>query len=165
VIPEWPGVRGTTSSELVPLPKPMAASNQQATNRHGTPPAFDEVRWVVVQIRRSLEDDAAGGDDDDNGIPVSVFNVPKPLQVHKPADDHDAAEGDAHGVGHDDGYDIEKQAEDGDGAEEQKPAAGCENVEMLVAALWGIVSRGSRPGRCATWRSRSRSRSRRRGRC
>jgi hypothetical protein len=148
------------------LPKSMAASNQQATNRHGTPPAFDEVRWVV-QIRRSLEDDAAGGDvdDDDNGTPVSVFNVPKPLQVHKPADDHDAAEGDAHGVGHDDGYDIEKQAEDGDGAEEQKPAAGCENVEMLVAALWGIVSRGSRPGRCATWRSRSRSRSRRRGRC
>jgi hypothetical protein len=63
----------------------MAASNQQATNRHGTPPAFDEVRWVV-QIRRSLEDDAAGGDvdDDDNGTPVSVFNVPKPLQVHKP---------------------------------------------------------------------------------
>jgi hypothetical protein len=62
------------------------------------------------------------------------------LLVPKPADDHDAAEGDAHGVGHDDGYDIEEQAEDGDDAEEQKPAAGCEHVKMLVAALWGIVS-------------------------
>ncbi|KAF8733015.1 hypothetical protein HU200_015372 [Digitaria exilis] len=64
----------------------MAASDQQAANRHGTtPPVFDEVRWVV-QIRHSLQDDAAAGDgdDDDTGIPVSVFNVPKQLQVHKP---------------------------------------------------------------------------------
>ncbi|TVU02340.1 hypothetical protein EJB05_52191, partial [Eragrostis curvula] len=62
----------------------MAASNHQAASRHGTPPVFDEVRWVV-QIRSSLQEDAATGDeDDDNGIPVSVFNVPKPLQVHKP---------------------------------------------------------------------------------
>nr|CAB3467237.1 unnamed protein product [Digitaria exilis] len=64
----------------------MAASDQQAANRHGTtPPVFDEVRWVV-QIRHSLQDDAAAGDgdNDDTGIPVSVFNVPKQLQVHKP---------------------------------------------------------------------------------
>ncbi|KAF8733011.1 hypothetical protein HU200_015368 [Digitaria exilis] len=55
-----------------------------AGNRPGSPPlAFDEVRWVV-QIRQSLADDAPGSDDDDTGIPVSVFNVPKPLQVHKP---------------------------------------------------------------------------------
>ncbi|CAL5051382.1 unnamed protein product [Urochloa decumbens] len=63
----------------------MAASDQQATGRHGsTPPAFDEVRWVV-QIRHSLQENAAGDDDDDDtGIPVSVFNVPKQLRVHKP---------------------------------------------------------------------------------
>ncbi|KAK3131758.1 hypothetical protein QOZ80_6AG0510990 [Eleusine coracana subsp. coracana] len=64
----------------------MAASNQQqAASRHGTSPAFDEVRWVV-QIRSSLQEDAAaaGDDDDDTGIPVSIFNVPKSLQVHKP---------------------------------------------------------------------------------
>ncbi|KAL6898029.1 hypothetical protein ACP4OV_006625 [Aristida adscensionis] len=62
----------------------MASSDQPGTGRNGTPPLFDEVRWVV-QIRKSLEEDAAGGgDDDDTGIPVSVFNVPKPLQVHKP---------------------------------------------------------------------------------
>lgn len=59
----------------------MAASDHQAGgNRHGTPLVFDELRWVV-QIRHSLQEDA---DDDDNGIPVSVFNVPKQLQVHKP---------------------------------------------------------------------------------
>ncbi|KAK3128530.1 hypothetical protein QOZ80_6BG0463070 [Eleusine coracana subsp. coracana] len=58
---------------------------QGATRPNGTPPAFDEVRWVV-QIRSSLQDDAAaaGDDDDDTGIPVSIFNVPKPLHVHKP---------------------------------------------------------------------------------
>ncbi|GJN00766.1 hypothetical protein PR202_ga17971 [Eleusine coracana subsp. coracana] len=64
----------------------MAASNQQqAASRHGTSPEFDEVRWVV-QIRSSLQEDAAaaGDDDDDTGIPVSIFNVPKSLQVHKP---------------------------------------------------------------------------------
>ncbi|OEL36786.1 putative UPF0481 protein [Dichanthelium oligosanthes] len=64
----------------------MAASDQQAGSRHGasTPLVFDEVRWVV-QIRHSLQEDGAGGDDDDdNGIPVSVFNVPKQLRVHKP---------------------------------------------------------------------------------
>ncbi|XP_022681635.1 putative UPF0481 protein At3g02645 [Setaria italica] len=61
----------------------MAASDHQDTSRHGTPLVFDEVRWVV-QIRESLEEDATGGDDDDTGIPVSVFNVPRALQVHKP---------------------------------------------------------------------------------
>ncbi|PVH48314.1 hypothetical protein PAHAL_4G306400 [Panicum hallii] len=63
----------------------MAASDQQDAGRHGTTPlVFDEVRWVV-QIRHSLQEDGAGGDDDDdNGIPVSVFNVPKQLRVHKP---------------------------------------------------------------------------------
>ncbi|PUZ61942.1 hypothetical protein GQ55_4G318500 [Panicum hallii var. hallii] len=63
----------------------MAASDQQDAGRHGTTPlVFDEVRWVV-QIRHSLQEDGAGDDDDDdNGIPVSVFNVPKQLRVHKP---------------------------------------------------------------------------------
>ncbi|XP_066372848.1 putative UPF0481 protein At3g02645 [Miscanthus floridulus] len=62
----------------------MASSDHPDTSRHGPPPlVFDEVRWVV-QIRQSLEEDAPGDDDDDTGIPVSVFNVPKPLQVHKP---------------------------------------------------------------------------------
>ncbi|CAN6164882.1 unnamed protein product [Urochloa humidicola] len=63
----------------------MAASDQQAGSRHGsTPPVFDEARWVV-QIRHSLQEGLAGDDDDDDtGIPVSVFNVPKQLRVHKP---------------------------------------------------------------------------------
>ncbi|KAL6606744.1 hypothetical protein ACP70R_042397 [Stipagrostis hirtigluma subsp. patula] len=61
----------------------MAASDQQGNGRNGTPLAFDEVRWVV-QIRKSLLEEVAGGDDDDNGIAVSVFNVPKTLQVYKP---------------------------------------------------------------------------------
>ncbi|KAL6898046.1 hypothetical protein ACP4OV_006642 [Aristida adscensionis] len=61
----------------------MATSDHQATGRHAAPLVFDEVRWVV-QIRKSLQEDAAGDDDDDNGIQVSVFNVPKQLQVHKP---------------------------------------------------------------------------------
>ncbi|CAN6214874.1 unnamed protein product [Urochloa humidicola] len=63
----------------------MAASDQQASSRHGsTPPVFDEVRWVV-QIRHSLQEGLAGDDDDDDtGILVSVFNVPKQLRVHKP---------------------------------------------------------------------------------
>ncbi|CAN6208486.1 unnamed protein product [Urochloa humidicola] len=64
----------------------MATSDQQAGSRHGsssTPLVFDEVRWVV-QIRHSLQEDAAGDNDDDTGIPVSVFNVPKQLRVHKP---------------------------------------------------------------------------------
>ncbi|CAN6214871.1 unnamed protein product [Urochloa humidicola] len=63
----------------------MAASDHQAASHHGTPPlVFDEVRWVV-QIRQSLEEDITGDiDDDDTGIPVSVFNVPKQLRVHKP---------------------------------------------------------------------------------
>ncbi|CAN6172780.1 unnamed protein product [Urochloa humidicola] len=63
----------------------MSASDHQAASQHGTPPlVFDEIRWVI-QIRQSLEDDVAGDDnDDDTGIPVSVFNVPKQLRVHKP---------------------------------------------------------------------------------
>ncbi|CAN6221917.1 unnamed protein product [Urochloa humidicola] len=63
----------------------MAASDQQASSRHGsTPPVFDEARWVV-QIRHSLQEGLAGDDDDDDtGIPVSVFNVPKQLRAHKP---------------------------------------------------------------------------------
>ncbi|CAN6179093.1 unnamed protein product [Urochloa humidicola] len=63
----------------------MAASDQQASSRHGsTPPVFDEVRWVV-QIRHSLQEGLAGDDDDDDtGILVSVFNVPKQLRAHKP---------------------------------------------------------------------------------
>ncbi|CAN6202323.1 unnamed protein product [Urochloa humidicola] len=58
-------------------------ADQQGASHHGTPLVFDEVRWVV-QIRQSLEEDATGNDDDDTGIPVSVFNVPKQLRVHKP---------------------------------------------------------------------------------
>ncbi|PWZ06129.1 putative UPF0481 protein [Zea mays] len=63
----------------------MASSDLHDTGRHGaTPLVFDEVRWVV-QIRQSLEEGGPGSDDDnDDGIQVSVFNVPKPLQVHKP---------------------------------------------------------------------------------
>jgi len=66
----------------------MSASDHQGTGRDGAPPpAFDEVQWVV-RIRQSLEEGAAGGDgdgdDDDTSIPVSVFNVPKALRVHKP---------------------------------------------------------------------------------
>ncbi|RLN32959.1 putative UPF0481 protein [Panicum miliaceum] len=58
----------------------MAASDQQEGGQHGTTPLmFDEVRWVV-QIRYSLQEEGAGGGDDD-GIPVSVFNVPKVLQL------------------------------------------------------------------------------------
>ncbi|KAJ1258277.1 hypothetical protein BS78_10G062900 [Paspalum vaginatum] len=62
----------------------MASSGHQgAAILHGTPLVFDEVRWVV-HIRQSLEENAPGDDDDDSGIPVSVFNVPRALQVYKP---------------------------------------------------------------------------------
>uniref|UniRef100_A0A0E0L8J7 Uncharacterized protein n=1 Tax=Oryza punctata TaxID=4537 RepID=A0A0E0L8J7_ORYPU len=60
----------------------MAGSDHHPGGRHGAPLVFDELRWVV-QIRHSLQEDG-GDDDDDNGIPVSVFNVPKQLQAHKP---------------------------------------------------------------------------------
>ncbi|KAM3194878.1 hypothetical protein ACQJBY_071113 [Aegilops geniculata] len=64
----------------------MASSSDQegsgsGSGRRGRPLVFDELRWVV-QIRESLTED--GDDEDDNGIPVSVFNVPKQLLVHKP---------------------------------------------------------------------------------
>ncbi|KAM0909335.1 hypothetical protein ACQ4PT_014875 [Festuca glaucescens] len=63
----------------------MAASSDPegsgSGHRRGSPLVFDELRWVV-QIRDSLTEDA--DDEDDNGIPVSVFNVPKQLQVHNP---------------------------------------------------------------------------------
>ncbi|KAJ1258276.1 hypothetical protein BS78_10G062800 [Paspalum vaginatum] len=61
----------------------MASSGQQCASRQGTPPMFNEVRWVG-QIRHSLQEDVAGDDDDDAGIPVSVFNVPQQLRAHKP---------------------------------------------------------------------------------
>ncbi|KAF0904968.1 hypothetical protein E2562_039212 [Oryza meyeriana var. granulata] len=60
----------------------MAGSDHHPGSRQGAPLVFDELRWVI-QIRHSLQEDG-GGDDDDNGIPVSVFNVPRQLQVHKP---------------------------------------------------------------------------------
>ncbi|XP_040380801.1 putative UPF0481 protein At3g02645 [Oryza brachyantha] len=60
----------------------MAGSDHHPGGRQGAPLVFDELRWVI-QIRHSLQEDG-GEDDDDNGIPVSVFNVPKQLQVHKP---------------------------------------------------------------------------------
>ncbi|EEE65203.1 hypothetical protein OsJ_20332 [Oryza sativa Japonica Group] len=60
----------------------MAGSDHHPGGRDGAPLVFDELRWVI-QIRRSLQEDG-GDDDDDNGIPVSVFNVPKQLQAHKP---------------------------------------------------------------------------------
>ncbi|CAM0913076.1 unnamed protein product [Alopecurus aequalis] len=62
----------------------MAASSDNEGSGHGSgrrPLVFDELRWVV-QIRDSLTEDT--DDEDDNGIPVSVFNVPKQLLVHKP---------------------------------------------------------------------------------
>ncbi|CAM0913075.1 unnamed protein product [Alopecurus aequalis] len=62
----------------------MASSSDQESSGSrsgGRPLVFDELRWVV-QIRESLTEDA--DDEDDNGIPVSVFNVPKQLLVNKP---------------------------------------------------------------------------------
>ncbi|XP_047075423.1 putative UPF0481 protein At3g02645 [Lolium rigidum] len=59
----------------------MASSSDEGSGSGRRPLVFDELRWVV-QIRESLTEDA--DDEDDNGIPVSVFNVPKQLLVHKP---------------------------------------------------------------------------------
>lgn len=55
-------------------------SSPSPNSHHVNNPSFDELRWVI-QIRHSLED---VDDSDDVGIPVSVFNVPKSLQVTKP---------------------------------------------------------------------------------
>ncbi|KAG6499943.1 putative UPF0481 protein At3g02645 [Zingiber officinale] len=55
-------------------------SSPSPNSHHVNNPVFDELRWVI-QIRHSLED---VDDSDDVGIPVSVFNVPKSLQVTKP---------------------------------------------------------------------------------
>ncbi|XP_073010078.1 putative UPF0481 protein At3g02645 [Typha latifolia] len=57
----------------------MASSQSQSTSPSRHNPLFDELRWVI-QIRHSLEEEV----EDDNGIPVSVFNVPKALQATKP---------------------------------------------------------------------------------
>ncbi|KAJ3695520.1 hypothetical protein LUZ60_000897 [Juncus effusus] len=57
------------------------ASNQShnSSSQHNPNPHFDESKWVI-QIRQTLEEEI----EDDTGVPVSVFNVPKPLQVMKP---------------------------------------------------------------------------------
>ncbi|XP_031482390.1 putative UPF0481 protein At3g02645 [Nymphaea colorata] len=46
-----------------------------------SPRSFNEHRWVV-QIRRQIEE--ALDDDADADLPVSIFNVPKPLMAAKP---------------------------------------------------------------------------------
>ncbi|KAL6606092.1 hypothetical protein ACP70R_041745 [Stipagrostis hirtigluma subsp. patula] len=76
----------------------------------------------------------------DVGEHAHLLEVLYHLLVPKPADDP-APEADGHGSFHDVGYDIEEQPADGGGAEEQKPAAGCEYVKQLFVAVWGIVSR------------------------
>ncbi|CAM0913074.1 unnamed protein product [Alopecurus aequalis] len=58
-----------------------SGSDHEGSGSGRRPPVFDELRWVV-QIKESLTEDA--DNEDDNGIPVSVFNVPKQLLVHKP---------------------------------------------------------------------------------
>jgi Plant protein of unknown function len=55
----------------------MASNQQNQSSNHNT--LFDELRWVI-HIRNTLEEEV----EDDTGIPVSVFNVPKPLQLVKP---------------------------------------------------------------------------------
>lgn len=57
----------------------MASTQSTASTDTHHNPHFDELRWVI-QIRHTLEEEH----DDDMGIPVSVFNVPKCLQVTKP---------------------------------------------------------------------------------
>ncbi|VAI21262.1 unnamed protein product [Triticum turgidum subsp. durum] len=60
----------------------MAASDQQLQQARSTRHGFeDESRWVEL-IRESLRE--VSGEEDDDGIPVSVFDVPKQLLVHKP---------------------------------------------------------------------------------
>ncbi|KAJ4792582.1 hypothetical protein LUZ62_043828 [Rhynchospora pubera] len=54
------------------------ASTQGNTSSHQNT-LFDELRWVI-HIRHTLEEEM----DDDTGIPVSIFNVPKQLQLTKP---------------------------------------------------------------------------------
>ena len=56
-------------------------------------------------------------------------------------------EADANGNSHDDGYDIEEQAADGRGVEEQRKLAGggCEYVKQLLLAVsgpWERISHG-----------------------
>ncbi|CAD6340051.1 unnamed protein product [Miscanthus lutarioriparius] len=58
----------------------------------------------------------------------------------KPADDATEEADGANGTFRDEGYDIEEQAADGGGAEEQKPAVSCEYMKQLFHAVWGIVS-------------------------
>ncbi|XP_068652731.1 putative UPF0481 protein At3g02645 [Aristolochia californica] len=43
--------------------------------------SFDEHQWVI-QIRRTFEDEIE--EDDDDGLAVSIFNVPKTLMANKP---------------------------------------------------------------------------------
>ncbi|TKW19917.1 hypothetical protein SEVIR_4G051100v4 [Setaria viridis] len=79
----------------------------------------------------------------DIGKHAHLLEVLYYILLPKPADDDSAAEADANGNFHDDGYDIEEQpaAGSGGGGEEQrKPAAGCEYVKQLFLAVWGIVS-------------------------
>uniref|UniRef100_A0A804K815 Uncharacterized protein n=1 Tax=Musa acuminata subsp. malaccensis TaxID=214687 RepID=A0A804K815_MUSAM len=57
----------------------MASTQSTASKDTHHYPHFDELRWVI-QIRHTLEEEH----DDDVGIPVSVFNVPRCLQVTKP---------------------------------------------------------------------------------
>lgn len=55
----------------------MASNQPNNSSSHSV--LFDELRWVI-HIRQTLEEEV----EDDTGIPVSVFNVPKPLLLIKP---------------------------------------------------------------------------------
>ncbi|KAF7050352.1 hypothetical protein CFC21_058734 [Triticum aestivum] len=59
----------------------MAASDQQQHARSNRQGFVDESRWVEL-IRQSLRE--VPGEEEDDGIQVSVFDVPKQLQVHRP---------------------------------------------------------------------------------
>ncbi|XP_048575266.1 putative UPF0481 protein At3g02645 [Triticum urartu] len=59
----------------------MAASDQQQQARSNRQGFVDESRWVEL-IRQSLRE--VPGEEEDDGIHVSVFDVPKQLQVHRP---------------------------------------------------------------------------------
>lgn len=76
----------------------------------------------------------------DVGKHAHLLEVLYYILVPKPADDPTEEADAANGTFRDEGYDIEEQAADGGGAEERKPAAGCEYVKQLFLAVWGIVS-------------------------
>ncbi|ERN14278.1 putative UPF0481 protein At3g02645 [Amborella trichopoda] len=55
----------------------MGSRREDSVSSH----SFDEQRWVI-QIRQHLDEDEL--EEDDNGVPVSIFTVPKLLSAIKP---------------------------------------------------------------------------------